>query len=225
MNYELGIAHVANCARLRTLHFDFRLPLHEDLLSQRDRAAEDRSRREGSNSDAVLARAREAVGGRQGRAQAGQQARAGQASRLPTQRCCFRRAATSTFSSQAEIKESFPNVKADIAGVAHGVYLLELVNSFVDQRQPNPDIFDTLLSAMYVLESGTDPEIDRALLRDPASLDPGLRAALRRVPEMRTRAGAGEGLIQPVDGRDRRARNAGVLRRTQSRFRQPSRPT
>ena len=61
--------------------------------------------------------------------------------------------------TQAEIKESFPNVKADIAGVAHGIYLLELTNSFVDQRQPNPDIFDTLLSAMYVLESGTDPEM------------------------------------------------------------------
>ena len=61
--------------------------------------------------------------------------------------------------SQAEIKESFPNVKASIAGVAYGVYLLELVNSSVDQRQPNPDIFDTLLSAMYVLEGGTDPEM------------------------------------------------------------------
>lgn len=61
--------------------------------------------------------------------------------------------------SQAEIKESFPNVKNGIASVAHGVYLLELMNSFVDQRQPNPDIFDTLLSAMYVLESGTDPEL------------------------------------------------------------------
>ena len=61
--------------------------------------------------------------------------------------------------SQAEIKESFPNVKRNITAVAHGVYLLELVNSFIDQRQPNLDIFDTLLSAMYVLESGTDPEI------------------------------------------------------------------
>jgi DNA repair protein RecO (recombination protein O) len=61
--------------------------------------------------------------------------------------------------SQAEIKESFPTVKNSIASVAHGVYLLELVNSFIDQRQPNLDIFDTLLSAMYVLESGTDPEL------------------------------------------------------------------
>ena len=61
--------------------------------------------------------------------------------------------------TQAEIKESFPNVKGAMSSVAHGVYLLELTNSFVDQRQPNPDMFDTLLSAMYVLESGTDPEV------------------------------------------------------------------
>lgn len=61
--------------------------------------------------------------------------------------------------TQSEIKESFPNAKSAMASVAHGIYLLDLVNSFLDQRQPNPDVFDTLLSAMYVLESGTDPEI------------------------------------------------------------------
>ena len=61
--------------------------------------------------------------------------------------------------TQADIKESFPNVKADVRTVAYGVYMLELVSHFVDERQPNPDLFDTLLSSMYVLESGTDPEI------------------------------------------------------------------
>ena len=61
--------------------------------------------------------------------------------------------------SQADIKESFPNVKSDIRRVAHGIYLLELVNHFVDERQPSSDVFDTLLSSMYVIESGTDPEI------------------------------------------------------------------
>jgi DNA repair protein RecO (recombination protein O) len=61
--------------------------------------------------------------------------------------------------TQAEVKESFPNVRGNIKGIAYGIYLLELVNHFVDDRQPNPDIFDTLLSATYVLESGADPEI------------------------------------------------------------------
>lgn len=61
--------------------------------------------------------------------------------------------------SQADVKESFPNVKAAMASVAHAVYLLELADRFTEERQPNPELFDTLLSAMYVLESGTDPEI------------------------------------------------------------------
>jgi DNA repair protein RecO (recombination protein O) len=61
--------------------------------------------------------------------------------------------------TQAEIRESFPNVKQSITGIAYAVYLMELTNSFVDERQSNPDLFDTLLSAMYVMESGTDPEI------------------------------------------------------------------
>lgn len=61
--------------------------------------------------------------------------------------------------SQAEIRESFPDVKRDIKRIAYGIYLLELVNHFVDERQPNPELFDTLLSSMYVLESGADPEI------------------------------------------------------------------
>ena len=61
--------------------------------------------------------------------------------------------------SQADIRESFPNVRCDIDGLAHAIYMLELVDCFVDERQPNPDIFDTLLSSLYVLEGRTDPEI------------------------------------------------------------------
>lgn len=61
--------------------------------------------------------------------------------------------------SQAEIKESFPNVKQDMRAVAYGMYMLELTNQFTEERNPNPELFDTLLSAMYILESGTDAEI------------------------------------------------------------------
>jgi DNA repair protein RecO (recombination protein O) len=61
--------------------------------------------------------------------------------------------------SQAEIRESFPNVRAAMTSIAYGVYILELTNHFVDDRQANAELFDTLLSAMYVLESGTDAEI------------------------------------------------------------------
>jgi len=61
--------------------------------------------------------------------------------------------------TQADIRESFPNVKNAMTTVAHGVYLLELTSHFVDERQPNPDLFDSLLRSMYVLEGGTDAEV------------------------------------------------------------------
>lgn len=61
--------------------------------------------------------------------------------------------------SQAEIKESFPRLRTDMKAVAYAVYILELTHAFTDEREPNPDLFDTLLSVLYVLESGTDPEI------------------------------------------------------------------
>jgi len=60
---------------------------------------------------------------------------------------------------QVEIVESFPGIRREIGAVAHMVYLLELTNQFTEERVPNPDLFDTLLSALYVLEGGTDPEI------------------------------------------------------------------
>lgn len=85
--------------------------------------------------------------------------------------------------TQAEIRESFPGVKSDIDAVAHAVYVLELVNNFVDERQPNPDIFDTLLSAMYVLESGADPELTTRFfeihLLDELGYSPQFDACLR----------------------------------------------
>ncbi len=61
--------------------------------------------------------------------------------------------------TQAEIRESFPHTKSEITRIAYAVYMLELVDHFVEDREPNPELFDTLLSCMYVLESGTDPEI------------------------------------------------------------------
>ena len=61
--------------------------------------------------------------------------------------------------AQAEIKESFPHIRTDIRNIAYAIYILELLNSFTDEREPNSELFDTLLSSLYVLESGTDPEV------------------------------------------------------------------
>lgn len=74
-------------------------------------------------------------------------------------RVCLARGRDLDVVSQADTRESFPNIRSDMRAVAYAVYALELVGSFVDERQPNPDLYDTLLSALYVLESGADPEI------------------------------------------------------------------
>jgi DNA repair protein RecO (recombination protein O) len=61
--------------------------------------------------------------------------------------------------TQSDIRESFPNAKSAIVSLAYGFYIMELVNQLTDDRHPNPGLFDTILSAMYVLESGSDPEM------------------------------------------------------------------
>lgn len=61
--------------------------------------------------------------------------------------------------TQSEIRESFPAIRRDIKKLAYGIYILELTNAFTDEHIPNPDLFDTLLSILYVIESGTDPEV------------------------------------------------------------------
>ena len=61
--------------------------------------------------------------------------------------------------AQAEIIESFPNVKQNIDAVSYGIYMLELIGNFIDSEQANAQLFDNLLSAMYILESGTDPKL------------------------------------------------------------------
>lgn len=61
--------------------------------------------------------------------------------------------------TQSEIKESFPMIKRNLDSVAHSLYMMELVEHVVDERQSNIEIFDTLLSCLYVLESSADCEI------------------------------------------------------------------
>ncbi|HPP75814.1 MAG TPA: DNA repair protein RecO [Armatimonadota bacterium] len=61
--------------------------------------------------------------------------------------------------TQAEVKESFPGIRRDLKRIAHATYISELVNSMVEEREANYDLFDTLLSSLYMLEGGVDPEI------------------------------------------------------------------
>jgi DNA repair protein RecO (recombination protein O) len=61
--------------------------------------------------------------------------------------------------TQADVQESFPGIRKDLNKIAHATYLAELTNALVEERDPNYDLFDTLLSALYLLESDADPGV------------------------------------------------------------------
>lgn len=60
--------------------------------------------------------------------------------------------------SQSETRESFPSIRDDLHAIAYATYIIELLNETVEDNDPNPDMFDTLLSCLYLLEGGVDPE-------------------------------------------------------------------
>ncbi len=60
--------------------------------------------------------------------------------------------------TQVDVRESFPRIRSDLQKVAHATYLLELVDRMTEEREPSSDLFDTLLSSLYLLERPNDPE-------------------------------------------------------------------
>lgn len=54
--------------------------------------------------------------------------------------------------SQCEIRESFPILRNDLPLMARATYLCELVDRLIEEREPNPDVFDLLLSALHLLQ-------------------------------------------------------------------------
>lgn len=60
--------------------------------------------------------------------------------------------------TQAEVKESFPRIHGDLSRIAHATYMDELADKLVEERAPNADIFDLLLSALYLMERPNDPQ-------------------------------------------------------------------
>lgn len=54
--------------------------------------------------------------------------------------------------SQCEIHESFPALRSDLPLLARATYLCELTDRLTEEREPNPDVFDLLLSALYLLQ-------------------------------------------------------------------------
>lgn len=60
--------------------------------------------------------------------------------------------------AQVEVKESFPRIHQDLSRIAYATYMAEVVDRMVEEHEANPDIFDLLLSALYLTERPNDPE-------------------------------------------------------------------
>lgn len=61
--------------------------------------------------------------------------------------------------TQAEVKESFPQIKKNLNRIGFASYMVELINAIVEEHDPNYEAFDTLLSSLYLLESDIEPEL------------------------------------------------------------------
>lgn len=65
--------------------------------------------------------------------------------------------------SQCEIKESFPVLRQDLHALARATYFCELVEKLMEEREPNADVFDLLLSGLYLLQraqkTNSDPDV------------------------------------------------------------------
>lgn len=60
--------------------------------------------------------------------------------------------------TQFEVKESFPRIRGDLKRLTYAGYVAELVDVLTEDRQPSIDLFDLLLSALYLMERPNDPE-------------------------------------------------------------------
>jgi DNA repair protein RecO (recombination protein O) len=62
--------------------------------------------------------------------------------------------------SQCEVRESFPRLRADLNLMARATYLCELTDRLIEEREPNQEVFDLLLSALYLLQrTAEEPDV------------------------------------------------------------------
>lgn len=61
--------------------------------------------------------------------------------------------------TQVEVRESFAHLRNDLEKIAAASYMAELVDHFTEERLPHPEVFDLLLSGLYVLNALDDPAL------------------------------------------------------------------
>ena len=60
--------------------------------------------------------------------------------------------------TQCEIKESFPLLRGDFGMILRATYACELLDKLTVERDAAPEVFDLLLSTLYVLQRAIDPD-------------------------------------------------------------------
>lgn len=60
--------------------------------------------------------------------------------------------------SEAEVRESFPKLKADYGLILRASYACELLEKVMEERDPHPESFDLLLSTLYILQRAVQPD-------------------------------------------------------------------
>jgi DNA repair protein RecO (recombination protein O) len=58
--------------------------------------------------------------------------------------------------TQAEVRQSFPRLRTDLEKITAASYMTELVDHFTEERLPHQEVFDLLLSGLYVLNTQDD---------------------------------------------------------------------
>src|SRR5262249_12541613 len=85
--------------------------------------------------------------------------------------------------TQGEVCEAFHASRSDLTRIAYASYFAELVNASLEERQPNPVLFDLLLSCLYILEQSTQPDLVARLFELQSlrllSYEPQLRHCVR----------------------------------------------
>lgn len=56
-------------------------------------------------------------------------------------------------------RTTFPGLRTSTERIEHALYFAELTDALVDDRQPSQELFDLLLSSLYLLEQNRDEEV------------------------------------------------------------------
>jgi len=61
--------------------------------------------------------------------------------------------------SSCDLKESFSNIHKNLNVLSHVLYILELTDKSTELEHPNEELFNALLSTLYLIEAGTNVDI------------------------------------------------------------------